>query len=75
MPIGSDQIVHRRSSVEELRCPHIEGLPRDIVHLLHHSLTRLVFLRRSLEASDLQLGRARRAAVESRELLARLRKL
>ena len=70
---SGDTGAHRRKGVLDLRCPRIDGLPVETVHLLHHSLTQLVVLRRSLEHSDTQLERARHAVLESRALLARLR--
>jgi hypothetical protein len=63
-----------RRSVENLRCPAIQGLSPDTVHILHKSMTQLVRLPRSLEAADIQIERAREMVLETQELLARHRK-
>ena len=64
--------MERRRTVADVRCPAINGLDDNIVHVLHHSMTTLVHLRRSLEVTDLQIKRSMDAALESKELLKRL---
>jgi len=61
-----------RRTIADIRCPAINGLDDNIVHVLHHSMTTLVHLRRSLEVTDLQIERSRNAALASEELLKRL---
>jgi len=64
--------MERRRTVADIHCPAINGLDDDIVHVLHHSMTTLVRLHRSLEVTDLQIKRSRDAALTSEELLKRL---
>jgi len=59
--------------IEDLRCPHIKGLPEDVVHTLHHSLVDIVRMRRSIERTNKVLEHSMLAAAESSELLKRLR--
>jgi len=56
-----------------LRCPTINGLDAEIVHILHHSLTDLVRLRLSLKQTDKVIKQARKTIGEAHELLERLR--
>src|SRR5262245_27991717 len=38
-----------QNCIDGIRCPAIKGLPRETVHILHHSLVGLVCMQRSIE--------------------------
>jgi len=59
--------------IDHMRCPAIEGLDSDTVHMLHQSMVQIVQMRRSIERIELQVHRSRCAAYESEDLLRRLR--
>ena len=59
----------QRRTIDDIRCP----LPRDTVILLHHTIVQITLMRRSIEATRLQVDQSIRAIWETRELLARLR--
>jgi len=61
-----------RKQIKDLRCPNIKGLPKDNVHLLHHSIVQIARMRRSIEEMDRQLALSYKALKESRELLKRI---
>ena len=61
------------NTTQDLRCPAINGLPEHMVHMLHHSLTELVRLRRGLETTNKQIEQARQTALSASELLRQLR--
>jgi len=63
-----------RNPVDRIRCPDIEGLSEDTVILLHNSLVHIVRMRRSIEAAERQLERAKAAAANSERLLAQLQR-
>jgi len=63
-----------QNCIDGIRCPAIKGLPRETVHILHHSLVGLVCMQRSIEDVKLQVDRSWDAVRESRKLLHRLRK-
>ena len=56
-------------TIDDIRCP----LPRDTVITLHHTMVEITLMRRSIEATRLQVDQSIRAIWETRELLARLR--
>jgi hypothetical protein len=62
-----------RKQIADLRCPDINGLPPDIVHMLHHSFVDILEMRRSIESADLAVKSGRMAAIEGLDLLARLK--
>jgi hypothetical protein len=64
---------HRRKRIESVRCPAVKGLPDDIYHMLHHSFVDILKMRRSIERADVLIDASREAALESREVLKRLR--
>jgi len=63
-----------QNSIDCIRCPDIGGLPEDTVILLHNSLVHIVRMRRSIEAANRQVQRAKAAACDSERLLADLRR-
>jgi hypothetical protein len=60
--------------IDHIRCPRIQGLPHETIHLLHKSLVHIVNMRRSIERANLQRDRSILAALEAEQLLARLRR-
>lgn len=44
--------------IDRIRCPAIEGLSRESVHILHKSLVGLVYLRRSIDNTKLCVDRS-----------------
>jgi hypothetical protein len=61
-----------RKQIADVRCPDINGLPVDIIQMLHHSFVGILQMRRSIESADLTVELGRAAAIEARALLARL---
>lgn len=69
-------IAHRpipKNCIDQIRCPAIQGMPRETVHMLHDSLVGLVYLRRSIEHTQLHVDRSLDAVRECEKLLHRLR--
>ena|SRR5689334_7832872 len=64
----------RQSHVKRVRCPAIDGLTGDVVHMLHDSLVGIMLMRMSIARADVELKRSHRALHESSELLERVRK-
>jgi hypothetical protein len=62
-----------QNCIDRIRCPAIDGLSRETVHILHKSLVGLVYLRRSIEDTKLCVDRSWDAVRESNKLLHRLR--
>ena len=60
-------------SINDIRCPAIKGLRRDVVILLHKTMVGMTMMHLSIETAYIHIDRSRRAALESRELLTRLR--
>ena len=60
--------------IDRIRCAAGNGLPQDIVVLLHRSIAQLAVMRRSIELINLQIEVSTEAALESEYLLARLRR-
>ena len=58
--------------INHVRCPVIQGLDRDTVHMLHQSLVEIVHMRRSIERAELQIGRSLAAATDTMQLLGQL---
>ena len=63
----------RRKRIEDVRCPAVKGLPDDIYHVLHHSFVDIVKMRRSIESADGLIDTSRKAVIESRDVLKRMR--
>ena len=63
-----------RNCVDRIRCPDIDGLPGEVVVLLHNSLVHIVRMRRGIEATGRQVQRSKEAAWGSIFLLAELRR-
>ena len=63
-----------RDCVDRIRCPDINGLPSEVVILLHDSLVHIVRMRRGIEVTNRQVQSARQAAWGSIFLLAELRR-
>jgi len=59
----------QRRAIDDIRYP----LPRDTVIMLHHKMVQITLMRRSIEATRVQVDQSIRAIWETRELLARLR--
>jgi len=62
-----------RKRIEDVRCPTVKGLPDDIYHMLHHSFVDILKMRRSIEIVDVLINESRMAALESRDVLKRVR--
>ena len=60
--------------IDHICCPAIEGLPAETVHMLHRCMLEIVHMQRSVERTELQIGRSRDAAIESVMLLGQLRR-
>jgi hypothetical protein len=63
-----------QSHVSRVRCPAIDGLTGDVVHMLHDSLVGITLMQMSIARADVELKRSHRALHESSELLERVRK-
>ena len=55
-------IERTQNRIDHIRCPVIEGLPTETVHMLHKSLVKIVQMRRSIEGAQLQIDHSRHAA-------------
>jgi len=60
--------------IDHMRCPAIQGLNSDTVHILHKSMVEIVHIRRSVERTRVQVGRSWDAALDAVLLLDRLRR-
>lgn len=69
-----DPVEWPKERIDRVRCPRIEGLPHETIHMLHKSLVHIVNMRRSIETANLQRDRSILAAIEAEQLLARLRR-
>jgi hypothetical protein len=72
VPVMESSAGHRKQ-IADVRCPDINGLSADIVHMLHHSFVGILQMRRSIESADLAVESGRKAATEGLDLLARLK--
>jgi hypothetical protein len=52
---------HYRKRVEDVRCPDINGLSDEHVHMLHRSYVDILGMRRSIETADLHASESRKA--------------
>lgn len=59
--------------ISNVKSPNINGLPDDIAHMLHHSIIDILLMLRSIESANLVAKSGREAAIEGRDLLARLK--
>jgi hypothetical protein len=65
--------VGHRKPIADVRCPDINRLPDDIVHMLHHSFVGILQMRRSIESAEFAMESGRAAVIEGLDLLARLK--
>jgi hypothetical protein len=62
-----------RMQISDVQYPNIKGPPDDIMQMLHDSLVDIRLMRWSIQIADVYVERGREAAIEGRDLLARLK--
>lgn len=58
-----------RKRIQDIRCPAINGVSEEVIHLLHHSVVDIVRMRRSIESADEAIARSSNAIFDGCELL------
>jgi hypothetical protein len=65
--------IHKgRKRIEDVRCPRVKGVSKDVYRLLHHSFVHILKMRRSIEGINVRMVSSSNALDESRKLLSRL---
>jgi hypothetical protein len=62
-----------QNEFSNVRCPQIEGLAPEIVHMLHKSFVGIILMRKSIESAQMRIDASREAANEALKLLDRLK--